>query len=100
MVIASGYNIAGPEVEACLLLYENVHEYAVIAMDDEQRGQIFCAYVVLKEPLNTSGVMVETLQNHLKSTIRPYKYSLSVHFIEALPKTATGKLKRFALKNL
>lgn len=100
MILSSGYNIAGPEVEACLLGHEAVYECAVIGTPDDQRGQLVDAYVVLNNNYTDSDEMVTTLQNHVKNSIAPYKYPRLIHFINALPKTETGKIQRFKLKNL
>jgi len=100
MILSSGYNIAGPEVEACLLGHEAVSECAVIGTPDEQRGQLVHAFVVLNNSHTASDDMVTTLQNYAKQTIAPYKYPRLVHFIDALPKTETGKIQRFKLKTL
>lgn len=103
MIISSGYNIAGPEVEAALLSHEAVAECAVIGVPDEARGEIVEAHVVLAESFNadTTGndALVTTLQNHVKATIAPYKYPRSVVFCSELPKTQTGKIQRFRLKS-
>ncbi|MFQ6546563.1 AMP-binding protein [Aestuariibius sp. 2305UL40-4] len=98
MIVSSGYNIAGPEVEAALLAHETVAECAVIGVHDAERGQIVEAYVVLSEGVSASPDLVETLQDFVKATIAPYKYPRSVKFIEALPKTQTGKVQRFRLR--
>jgi 2-aminobenzoate-CoA ligase len=100
MILSSGYNIAGPEVEACLLGHDAVLECAVIGTPDEHRGQLVNAYVVLAEPYQASDELISTLQNYVKNTIAPYKYPRLVHFIDALPKTETGKIQRFKLKAL
>jgi len=97
MIISSGYNIAGPEVEAALLQHENVAECAVVAAPDENRGTIVQAHVVLSKG-TASPEMAKILQDHVKATIAPYKYPRSVVFTDALPKTATGKIQRFLLK--
>jgi 2-aminobenzoate-CoA ligase len=98
MIISSGYNIAGPEVEAALLSHPDVKECAVIGMPDEERGQIVQAHVVLKEGIAPSAECAKRLQDHVKATIAPFKYPRSVKFIEALPKTQTGKIQRFRLR--
>ena len=98
MIISSGYNIAGPEVEAALLGHPDVAECAVIGVADEARGQIVQAHVVLKDGVSADEVMVLRLQEHVKATIAPYKYPRSVVFIDSLPKTATGKVQRFRLR--
>jgi 2-aminobenzoate-CoA ligase len=98
MIISSGYNIAGPEVEATLLAHPDVKECAVIGVPDEERGQIVEAHVVLKDGVAPSAECVKRLQDHVKATIAPFKYPRSVKFVEALPKTQTGKIQRFRLR--
>jgi 2-aminobenzoate-CoA ligase len=98
MIVSSGYNIAGPDVEAALLAHPDVLECAVVGAPDEERGQIVEAHVVLREGVAASEVMVLKLQEHVKRTIAPYKYPRRVVFAEALPKTATGKIQRFRLR--
>jgi len=97
MIISSGYNIAGPEVEAALLAHENVEECAVIGIPDAARGEVVQAHVVLRDAPETTAT-IELLQDHVKATIAPYKYPRSVRFCESLPKTATGKIQRYLLK--
>jgi 2-aminobenzoate-CoA ligase len=99
MIISSGYNIAGPEVEAALLSHPDVKECAVIGVPDDARGQIVQAHVVLNEGALPSPESVKKLQDHVKATIAPYKYPRSVKFTEALPKTQTGKIQRFRLRS-
>ncbi len=98
MIISAGYNIAGPEVEAALLSHPMVSECGVVAKPDEERGAIVQAHVVLMEGAEASDLTRKILQDHVKATIAPYKYPRDVQFIEALPKTATGKIQRFALR--
>ncbi len=98
MIISSGYNIAGPEVEAALLSHPDVKECAVIGVPDEERGQIVEAHVVLKDGCPANSDTVRRLQEHVKATIAPYKYPRSVKFTDALPKTQTGKIQRFRLR--
>ena len=98
MIISGGYNIAGPEVEAALLAHSDVAECAVIGAADEDRGQVVEAHVVLNEGVEPDGETRLRLQNHVKATIAPYKYPRSVRFTEALPKTQTGKIQRFRLR--
>jgi 2-aminobenzoate-CoA ligase len=98
MIISSGYNIAGPEVEAALLSHPDVKECAVIGVSDAERGQIVQAHVVLKEGVTPGAECAKRLQDHVKATIAPFKYPRSVKFIEALPKTQTGKIQRFRLR--
>ncbi|TBX19393.1 AMP-binding protein [Nioella sediminis] len=98
MIVSAGYNIAGPEVEAALLSHAAVAECAVVGAPDEARGHIVEAHVVLAEGHTASDALVELLQTHVKSTIAPYKYPRRVQFIEALPKTPTGKILRYKLR--
>ncbi len=98
MIQSSGYNISGPEVEAALLSHPAVAECAVVAKPDEARGSIVQAHVVLNPGHEPGNEMIQTLQDHAKATIAPYKYPRSVVFTNALPKTATGKILRFQLR--
>ncbi len=99
MIVSAGYNIAGPEVEAALLAHADVLECAVIGAPDEDRGQIVEAYVVLAAGVAGDPLTIKRLQDHVKATIAPYKYPRSVKFIEALPKTESGKVQRFRLRD-
>ena len=98
MIVSSGYNIAGPEVEAALLSHPDVLECAVIGAPDAERGMIVEAHVVLKPGAVADDLLVQRLQDHVKATIAPYKYPRAVRFHPSLPKTATGKLQRFMLR--
>lgn len=100
MIISSGYNIAGPEVEAALLAHAAVVECAVVGATDEARGTIVEAHVVLADGIVPSEATRVLLQDHVKATIAPYKYPRSVRFHTALPKTATGKIQRYLLREL
>lgn len=99
IIISSGYNIAGPEVEQALLQHGDVLECGVIGAPDEQRGTIVQAHVVLREGVEPSDELAKALQDHVKAVIAPYKYPRSVKFIDALPKTQTGKIQRYRLKD-
>jgi 2-aminobenzoate-CoA ligase len=98
MIISSGYNIAGPEVEAALLTCAEVKECAVIGVADIERGQIVQAHVVLMEDVLPDDATRKRLQDHVKATIAPYKYPRAVKFLDALPKTQTGKIQRYRLR--
>jgi 2-aminobenzoate-CoA ligase len=98
MIISSGYNIAGPEVEAALLAHDAVAECAVIGAPNEARGEIVEAHVVLSAGHSPSDALVKLLQDHVKASIAPFKYPRSVVFAKELPKTETGKIQRFRLK--
>ena len=98
MIISSGYNIAGPEVEAALLSHPDVAECAVIGSPDTDRGQIVEAYVVLAPDVAATDEAAKRLQDHVKATIAPYKYPRRIMFRASLPRTQTGKLQRFKLR--
>ena len=98
MIVSSGYNIAGPEVEAALLSHDAVAECAVIGIPDSERGMIVQAHVVLSEGSVGNDQTIKMLQDHVKAEIAPYKYPRSIIFVEGLPKTQTGKIQRFRLK--
>lgn len=99
MIISAGYNIAGPEVEAALLKHADVLECAVVGTPDPERGQIVEAHVVLMAGVAGDADMVKRLQDHVKAVIAPYKYPRRVVFTDTLPKTATGKIQRFRLRD-
>ena len=98
MIISSGYNIAGPEVEAALLSHGAVAECAVIGAPDEERGMIVEAHVVLAKGETGDALMTRILQDHVKQVIAPYKYPRRIVYRDALPKTQTGKIQRFRLR--
>jgi 2-aminobenzoate-CoA ligase len=98
MIISAGYNIAGPEVEAALLAHPAVAECGVVGQPDEARGQIVKAYVVLQPGLIGDAAMTLALQEHTKAAIAPYKYPRAIEYVPNLPRTQTGKLQRFALR--
>ena len=98
MIVSAGYNIAGPEVEAALLSHADVGECAVIGAPDVERGQIVTAFVVLKAGVDSNETLAKRLQDHVKAVIAPYKYPRAVKFVDALPKTQTGKIQRFKLR--
>lgn len=100
MIITAGYNVAGPEVEAALLQHPAVAECGVVGKADDERGMIILAYVVLKHGQAADAAQVKALQDHVKHTLAPYKYPREVRFVNALPRTETGKLQRFALRKL
>jgi 2-aminobenzoate-CoA ligase len=100
MIISSGYNIAGPDVEAALLSHQAVAECGVVGAPDEARGMIVKAYVVLAPGVTGDAALATDLQDHVKREIAPYKYPRAIEFVAQLPKTETGKLKRFALRQM
>ncbi|MBL8390143.1 MAG: benzoate-CoA ligase family protein [Hydrogenophaga sp.] len=100
MIITAGYNVAGPEVEAALLQHPAVAECGVVGKADDERGMVILAYVVLKPGQAADAAQVKVLQDHVKHTLAPYKYPREVRFVDALPRTETGKLQRFALRKM
>ncbi|WP_087732950.1 AMP-binding protein [Paraburkholderia piptadeniae] len=98
MIVSAGYNISGPEVESVLMQHKAVAECGVIGVPDETRGQIVKAFVVLNPGYSGDDKLVLELQEFVKNTVAPYKYPRVVAFIDALPRTETGKIKRFALR--
>jgi 2-aminobenzoate-CoA ligase len=100
MIVSAGYNIAGTDVEAALLTHPSVVECGVVGAPDEARGMIVKAYVVAAPGVTPDAELVAALQEHVKREIAPYKYPRAIEFVTQLPKTETGKLKRFALRQL
>ena len=99
MIVSAGYNIAGPEVEAALLAHDAVAECGVIGVPDPDRGQIVKAFVVLKAG-RAADITARHLQDHVRATIAPYKYPRQIVFVDSLPRTETGKLQRFRLRQM
>jgi 2-aminobenzoate-CoA ligase len=95
MIVSSGYNISGPEVEQALIGHPDVVDCAVVGTPDEERGAVVTAYVVLREGAAPDAA---ALQDHVKQTIAPYKYPRLVEFVTELPRTSTGKLQRYVLR--
>jgi 2-aminobenzoate-CoA ligase len=100
MIVSSGYNIAGPEVEAALLAHPAVAECGVVGAPDDERGQIVKAYVVLRPGYAGDQASTKVLQEYVKATIAPYKYPRAIEYVTALPRTQTGKLQRFELRRM
>jgi 2-aminobenzoate-CoA ligase len=98
MIISAGYNISGPEVENVLLLHPKVKECAVVGLPDEERGQCVSAFIVLSEGIPGAPDVARELQDFVKREIAPYKYPRRVEFVNTLPRTATGKLQRYRLR--
>lgn len=98
MIVSSGYNISGPEVEDALLDHPAVNECAVVAVPDSERGSIPKAFVVAESGFKTTKGLIKELQQFVKAQIAPYKYPRAIEFIDALPKTETGKVQRFKLR--
>ena len=98
MIVSSGYNIGGPEVEEAIMQHPEVLETAVVARPDEQRGSVVCAFVVLVEGFTGSETKAKELQDFVKSVIAPYKYPREVFFVDELPRNPSGKLQHFKLR--
>jgi 2-aminobenzoate-CoA ligase len=99
MIVSSGYNIGAPEVENALLSHPAVAECAVIGVPCPERGQKVKAFIVAAANVTTNDTLISELKNFVKETIAPYKYPREIEFVDALPKTATGKLRRVELRN-
>ena len=100
MIISSGYNIAGPEVEEVLLSHPAVAECGVVGAPDPERGHIVKAYVVLRDGHSGDATLTKTLQDFVKNTVAPYKYPRAIEYVATLPRTQTGKLQRFELRKI
>ncbi len=98
MIVSAGYNIAGPEVETCLLTHPAVLECGVVGKPDSERGCIVKAFVVPRVGFAPDEALAKTLQDYVKQQIAPYKYPREITFMESLPRTASGKVQRFALR--
>ena len=98
MIITAGYNVGAPEVEDALLRHPAIAECGVIGKPDEERGMIVKAFCVLKPGHAGNEAMVKVLQDHVKASIAPFKYPREIEFVSALPRTETGKLQRFRLR--
>jgi 2-aminobenzoate-CoA ligase len=98
MIISAGYNISGPEVEAALLEHDAVAESACVASPDTARGNIVKAFIVLRDGFEGDGALTKELQDFVKRHIAPYKYPRAIEFVDALPKTGSGKIQRFRLR--
>jgi 2-aminobenzoate-CoA ligase len=98
MIITAGYNVAGPEVEDALLRHPAVAECAVVGLPDAERGMLVKAFVVLKPDQPAGDSLVKALQDHVKATLAPFKYPRQIEFVAMLPRTETGKLQRFKLR--
>lgn len=98
MIVSAGYNISAPEVEDCLLKHPDVAECAVIGSPDPERGQIIKAFIIVRPGVETNDTTIKDIQDFVKNNIAPYKYPRKIEFVEMLPRTETGKLQRFKLR--
>lgn len=99
MIISAGYNIAGPQVEEVLLDHPDVVETAVVGRPDELRGQVVVAYTVVREGVPRDSAMAAALRAFVRARLAPYKSPREIVFLDALPRTPTGKLQRFRLRD-
>jgi 2-aminobenzoate-CoA ligase len=100
MIVSSGYNIGGPEVEAAIDTHPDVVECAVVAKPDPERGSVVCAFVVLREGVAGDDAKAKDIQNYVKARLAPYKYPRAVRFSDALPRNTSGKLQHYLLRQL
>ena len=100
MIVSSGYNIGGPEVEAAVETHPDVLECAVVPRPDAERGSVVCAFVVLRPGAASGPARAKEIQDHVKQILAPYKYPRDVRFVASLPRNASGKLQRFALRRI
>ncbi len=100
MIVSSGYNIGGPEVEAAVETHPDVLECAVVPRPDAERGSVVCAFVVLRSGVEGGPDKGKAIQDHVKQILAPYKYPRDVRFVTSLPRNASGKLQRFALRRI
>jgi 2-aminobenzoate-CoA ligase len=98
MIVSAGERVAAPEMEAALLTHPSVADCAVVGIPDRERGQIVKAFIVLAPGETGSAACVKRLQDHVRAALASDAYPRSVRFVEALPKTATGKVRRFLLR--
>ena len=98
LIVTGGYNVAGPEVESALLTHPAVAECCVVGLPDEVRGQIVTAFVVVTPGATANEALAADLQHHVKGAIAPYKYPRRITFVDTLPRTNTGKVQRFRLR--
>jgi 2-aminobenzoate-CoA ligase len=98
MIISSGYNIAGPEVEEALLGHDAVMECCVVGAPDDERGELVTAFVVVREGAEAGVALAAELQDFVKQKIAPYKYPRAIEFVASLPRSATGKVQHFVLR--
>lgn len=100
MIVSSGYNIGGPEVEAAIDTHPDVLESGVIGRLDPERGSVVCAFVVLRQGVTGDAAKAREIQDYVKQVLAPYKYPRDVRFCDSLPRNTSGKLQRFALRKI
>jgi 2-aminobenzoate-CoA ligase len=100
MIVSSGYNIGGPEVESALDTHPDVVESAVIGEPDPERGSVVCAFVVLRGGVAGDAAKAREIQDYVKGQLAPYKYPRAVRFTTSLPRNASGKVQHFKLREV
>ena len=100
MIVSSGYNIGGPEVESAIDTHPDVVESAVVAAPDPERGSIVCAFVVLRDGVAGDAAKAREIQDHVKGQLAPYKYPRDVRFTASLPRNTSGKVQHFKLREI
>jgi len=100
MIVSSGYNIGGPEVESAIDTHPDVVESAVVAAPDPERGSIVCAFVVLRDGTPGDAAKAREIQDHVKGQLAPYKYPRDVRFTASLPRNTSGKVQHFKLREV
>lgn len=98
VILSAGYRIGPFEVESALLEHPAVAESAVVASPDADRGEVVKAFVVLAPGHDGNDALIKTLQDHVKQVTAPYKYPRKIEFVEQLPKTVSGKIRRVELR--
>jgi 2-aminobenzoate-CoA ligase len=98
MIITGGHNVSGAEVENVLLEHRAVQECGVVAAPDEERGHVVKAFIVVRQGFDATPDLAKELQEFVKAEIAPYKYPRRIEFVDKLPRTDTGKLQRFRLR--
>ncbi len=99
VILSAGYRIGPFEVESALLEHSSVAESAVVSSPDETRGEVVKAFVVLVEGFEGTEILVKELQTHVKNVTAPYKYPRKIEFVDSLPKTVSGKIRRIELRS-
>ncbi|MFL6051495.1 MAG: AMP-binding protein [Actinoallomurus sp.] len=99
MIVSSGYNIGGPEVESAVNTHPDVIESAVVAKPDPERGAIVCAFIVLRDGVDGDAAKAREIQDHVKQNLAPYKYPREIRFVTSLPRNPSGKLQHYILRN-
>lgn len=98
MIVSAGYNIGAPEVETAINQHDDVTDNAVVGRPDPQRGNVVCAFIVLREGVLGDDAKRKEIQNFVKGQIAPFKYPRDVRFVTTLPRNTSGKVQHFKLR--